>query len=128
MDTDERRSEKAGGALEPGPGERVDYLTIALAKVQKDGTLIQAIRGMSSNDIRRLCGIPANGERNPPGFSPRKIRNALVGRLPQIRRDEIQEQRRAKLEQAIHLEPSESNTTVTLDEMGRFVLTEPEVF
>ena len=106
----------------------IDYNAIAIAKVEKDKTPIMAIPSMGSNEIRRLCGVPTKGCKNPPGFSPRKVRNALIARLPVIRRRKIQERRRSRLEELIRREAGEDKTTVALDEQDRFILTKPEVF
>jgi len=109
------------------PDKIPDYNAIALAKVERAGTLIPAIRKMKSAKIRELCGIANDGKPNPPGFSPRKVRNRLVTRLPGIRKRKRLERLLSLAQQAIRLEAGEEDTTLTIDEFDRIVVSKREV-
>lgn len=110
------------------PESPPDYVARAMEKIERDGTPAIKVRGMDADQIRELCDVPTDGSPNPPGFSPRKLRNTLIELIPVVRRQQAQERRRARLEELIRREPGEEKTTVTFDDEGRFVLTEPEVF
>ena len=109
------------------PDKIPDYNAIALAKVERAGTLIPAIRKMKSAKIRELCGIANDGKPNPKGFSPRKVRNWLVNNLPGILERKRLERLVGLAQQVIQLEVGEKNTTLTIDEFDRILVSEREM-